>query len=141
RTLRSAAYCPHTEGVGGMSRSRRWTIIGWLGILSGLAAPGFLGDLAAQDGVVSGSVIDAQTLRPLASAQVMVEGSSIGALTDQSGRFQLTGLSGGQVEIRVQLIGYQSATQTTTVGTTDLSFALRESAIALDAIVVTGTPG
>jgi hypothetical protein len=44
--------------------------------------------LAAQDGTVRGTVIEANTQRPLSGAQVSVEGSTRGAITNCSGRIR-----------------------------------------------------
>jgi TonB-linked SusC/RagA family outer membrane protein len=94
----------------------------------------------AQD-QVTGRVVDAAGQRPLAGAQVMVPATGQGVLTDNRGAFTLTGLSGNEVTIRVQMLGYRAAEQTVAVGSTDVLFQLSETAIALDEMVVTGTAG
>jgi TonB-linked SusC/RagA family outer membrane protein len=104
--------------------------------LGSLAAPA-----PAQDASVSGTVVHEQTLRPLSGAQVVVEGTGRGTITDARGRFLITGLTGGQVTLRVMMLGYRPATQTVQVGASDVRLALSEQAIALDEIVVTGTAG
>ncbi|MBI4421357.1 MAG: TonB-dependent receptor, partial [Gemmatimonadetes bacterium] len=95
----------------------------------------------AQTGQVSGVVVEERTQTPLRNVPVTVDGGQNLARTDAAGRFTLTGLAGPQVTIRVAWIGYRPHTQLVPVGTTDLRIGLAESAIELDAIVVTGTAG
>lgn len=105
-----------------------------------LLALGTAAPLSAQDRV-AGEVVDASDLEPLAGVQVTDEEGRIGDLTDEEGRFELTGLSGEEVTIRVRHLGYQSVTRTVDVGATDVSIQLSVDAVALDEIVVTGTAG
>lgn len=95
----------------------------------------------AQDGAVEGVVVSEQSQRPLSGAQVAVEGTGQGTLTDADGRFRITGIEGTEVTLRVALIGYRSVSRTAAVGETDIQVALSEQAVELDAIVVTGTAG
>jgi len=95
-------------------------------------------------GVVSGTVTDARSGRPLSGAHVSVDGSGAGVLTDQGGRYRLTGLPAGRVALRARLLGFGEEVQTVLVTTGDpavLDLALSSEALALDGIVVTGTAG
>lgn len=99
---------------------------------------------AQSTGTVSGEVVEATSGRPLTGAQVFVPGTSIGGITNNDGRFLLLNVPVGEMEVRVQMIGYGTAAQTARVAggeATTLSFELTESAISLDEIVVTGTAG
>lgn len=99
-------------------------------------------DVGAQaPGAVAGQVLDASTLRPLAGAQIVVEGTQQGGVSDSGGRFRIDGLSGETVTLRVLMIGYRTLSEVVAVGRTDLRLRLTQSAIELDQIVVTGTPG
>ena len=96
----------------------------------------------ARQGVVVGRVIDRGSQRPLAGAQVRVVGTGLGSLTDATGTFQLSGVSAGEVEIRVEFLGYAAGVRTVQVRageTVRADFALAERAISLDALVVTAT--
>jgi TonB-linked SusC/RagA family outer membrane protein len=93
------------------------------------------------EGVISGTVVAAASQRPLAGAQVSVADQPAAAVTDASGRFHVTGVSGTQVALTVRLIGYRPETRTVTVGATDVRFALTERAVELEQIIVTGTAG
>lgn len=115
------------------------------GALSGLAAAGFVGLLAVAEASaqqeVAGTVVQAGTERPLAGVQVLVEGTDLGTLTDNRGRFQIDPVPGTEVTLRALLIGYHEAEATVEVGGTDIVIELSEQAIALDGVVVTGTAG
>ena len=107
-----------------------------------LAAPSLLGAQSA--GTVRGKVTAGTSLRPLAGAQVLVAGTGRGALTNGDGQFLIVGVPAGSHTVRVQMIGYTAAEAPVTVvagEAAQVDFALVESAIALDEVVVTGQPG
>ncbi len=110
-----------------------------LGVL--LASPGLA---EAQQGVVTGQVVDARSGQPVASAQVSVVGTQLGTLTDREGNFRIPNVTAGEQQIRATFIGYRSTTQTANVvagQTATVNFRLEQSAIALDEVLVTGTAG
>ncbi|MQA90585.1 MAG: SusC/RagA family TonB-linked outer membrane protein [Gemmatimonas sp.] len=95
-------------------------------------------------GTVTGMVTDSRTAQPLASAQVMIPELGIGSLTTQNGRYVLLNVPAGSHTIAVQRIGYRAATSGVTVAddaSVNQDFTLEEEALALDEIIVTGTPG
>ena len=94
-----------------------------------------------QEAVVAGSIVNASSLRPVAGAQIVVVDTQVGGLSDGRGRFRLTGLTGETATLRVVMLGYQEVSQEVRVGDQDIRLALQETAIALDQIIVTGTPG
>ena len=97
--------------------------------------------LQAQAGSISGVVLEARTGRPLAEAVVRAEGGAQSVRSNNRGQFTLSGLSGASVSVTVTHIGYQPLTQSVSVGTTDATFRLVESALKLDELVVTGQAG
>jgi len=113
----------------------------WLAALVALtmgAAP--LHRASAQGtGSLGGTIADVKNLRGLDGAQVLVQGTAIGTLTDASGGFRLTGVTGTQVTLQVRRIGYKPTTQVVTVGRTDLRILLTEQLTSLSEVVVTGT--
>lgn len=96
--------------------------------------------------VVSGRVTD-QDGRPLPAAQVYVEGTRSGTLTNPDGRFMLF-LDGpradsapGDVTLTAVSIGYGTERRSVALGDHEVvaDFQLAQEALALDEIVVTGT--
>lgn len=133
-----------TQSVsGGPARSCRGLIRNTLGPTLAAAALALAGatPLAAQEGTVAGTVVSAMTLRPLAGAQVMIEDTERGMITDPNGRFLMLNVQGTEVVLRVVMLGYREALVPTRVGDTSVRILLDESAIALDELVVTGQPG
>ena len=106
-------------------------------LLAGTAVPA----AAQATGTVRGVVRDASTQRPVAGVQIGVEGTRIVAITDREGRYELANVPVGSARIRVRMIGYSSqlAEAAVTMQPMDLDFTLKQSVIALDAVVVTGT--
>jgi len=101
--------------------------------------------LSAQEtGTITGRVTDAVTAQPLASAQVTIPELQIGVLTQQNGRFILLNVPAGTHTVTVQRIGYRDGTAAVTVvpgESVTQDFQIEEEALALDEIIVTGTPG
>ena len=100
--------------------------------------------LAAQNGTVTGSVRDAVSQAPLAGAQISIAGTTLGMLTNNVGRYLLVNVPAGEQTVRVDLIGYGSMELTVTVpegGAATADFNIRQDAIALEGVVVTGTAG
>jgi TonB-dependent starch-binding outer membrane protein SusC len=94
----------------------------------------------AQTGTITGMVIT-QTGEPVSGAQVVIVGTQRGTLTNARGAFILTAVPAGEQQVRIVSLGYRTETQTVNVpadGTVSVEFRLAVSAIALDAVVVTG---
>lgn len=108
-----------------------------------LAVSGGLARTAhAQAGVISGTVVAERSQLPIAGAQIAVEGEvGKGAVSDGSGRFRISGLSGASVSLNAKMLGYRPLTLTVRVGATDARFVLAERPIELNQVVVTGTVG
>ncbi|MCG8474284.1 MAG: TonB-dependent receptor [Cytophagales bacterium] len=64
----------------------------------------------AQSGILRGKVSQALTNDPVAFASVAVEGESAGAITDEQGGFEITGLEPGLYNVIVSSVGYASQT-------------------------------
>ena len=111
------------------------------GALSALALTGVSRPLSAQDNSVAGRVVVSGTNEPIRAAQVTVANSQLGAVTDEQGRFRITGLSGTTVTLNVRRIGYRTQTVSARVGQSDLIVSLVNNPTSLEATVVTGTSG
>ena len=97
----------------------------------------------AQTSSISGSVTDAANV-PIVAAQVSIPGTRYATATDASGRFHLTGLTdpvGTPVTISARRIGYSSTSLAVHVGDEDVALHLSATAVSLNEVVVTGTPG
>lgn len=120
----------------GLPLTSRWLYALMAAVCFALPSP-----LDAQTGSVAGSIVDAATGEPIASAMVSVLGTNIGVLTNQTGQFTLRNVRVGEQEVRVHHIGYRSVTETVTIQpgvAITLNVRLRRSAIELDALVVSG---
>lgn len=99
----------------------------------------FAGNGWAQ-GVLKGRVIDAQNLS-LPGANVIVQGTTFGTVTDQKGDFSIPNLPAGNVEIKVSYLGYGElikASQIQDGQTTTLDFKMDESVLLAAEFVVFG---
>ncbi|MAV95902.1 MAG: hypothetical protein CMG06_01985, partial [Candidatus Marinimicrobia bacterium] len=63
--------------------------------------------LIAQGGAVSGKVTDSTNDSPLIGANVIFEGTSLGAATDGEGKYEIKGLDAGEYVITVSYIGFR----------------------------------
>ncbi|MEX0737306.1 MAG: TonB-dependent receptor [Bacteroidota bacterium] len=92
--------------------------------------------LLAQDaGKISGIVVDKATNGPLVGANVILKGTTLGAATDEDGRYFILNIPPGSYELSASVIGYQTVTLTGVVvnigRTTEADFALEETAVQL----------
>lgn len=110
--------------------------------LAGLAVLVAAAPAVAQQGSVSGRVVDAQSAQPLSGAQVFIPDTEHGTLTGEDGRFRLSGVPAGEYPLRARILGYRRATRTVEIpagGTVTVNFSLQVSAVSLDEVVVTAT--
>ncbi len=100
--------------------------------------------VAQSTGTIRGQVVESSTQRPMAGVQVAIPDTRQGALTNQQGNYLIMNVPVGSHPVSVQIIGYATVEATVEVQAgqaTDLNFTLSQSAIQLDGLVVTGTPG
>lgn len=98
--------------------------------------------IAQQDGTITGRVVDSVSQQPIASAQVRVVGTTLGALTSDRGEYRITGVRPGTVTLRAQRIGYAAKTMTVQVpagGSVTADFALEATAAQIDEVVITAS--
>jgi TonB-dependent starch-binding outer membrane protein SusC len=98
--------------------------------------------VAAQaTGTLVGTVRDGSSQRPLEAVQVYIGGTGIGALTNAAGRFLLLNVPAGEHVLVAEIVGYRAGSSTVTVAAGQSAvadFALAQTAISIDQIVVTG---
>ncbi len=114
----------------------------WHALLVGLIALVPNGLFAQSTGTLTGTVVDASTLRPLSGVQIFVVGTQRGSLSNQQGQFSVTGVPAGQQQVRATLVGYSPMSQTVNVTpgqTATVDFSLDMSAVELGAVIVTAT--
>jgi TonB-linked SusC/RagA family outer membrane protein len=100
--------------------------------------------LAQNTGSIQGTVVDQTTSRPVANAQVSVQGTQLGTITNQQGRFQILNVPVGTHTVVAEIIGYETVSRTVTIRAgevTSINLPTLETAIALQELVVTGVSG
>lgn len=98
--------------------------------------------VAQATGAIEGTVTTTGTTQPIGDVQIHLVGTSRAARTDDAGHFRIPGLAPATYQVRAQRIGYASSTTSVAVSvgqTATVSIALREAALSLDVLVVTGT--
>ena len=99
---------------------------------------------AQNNGTLNGRVLDSQSLLPLEGATVIIDGSTLGVITDAEGYFTLNNIPPQTYNISASFLGYASQTEfnviVKSVGTADLLFKLEEVSETLDEVVVAKSP-
>ncbi|MFH0883056.1 MAG: TonB-dependent receptor [bacterium] len=97
----------------------------------GLMAFAFSPAYAQQTGKIVGKVVDARTGQPLGGANVLVEGTKVGASTDLDGVFFILNVSPGIYTVQSSVLGYSPVryeeVRVSTGLTTTLSFEMEET--------------
>ena len=102
----------------------------------------FFTQLFAQNGSITGQITDAENNDPLIGANVIVEGTNMGAATDVNGNYNILNVPVGAVTIMVSYIGYEEKTQDLTVTLGEIvtaNIALAPEAIQMETYVVTAS--
>src|SRR5690606_35796124 len=98
--------------------------------------------LAQDTGQLAGTVSDSGSGQPIPGAQVIVGGTSLGAVTDDQGRYTVARVPAGSHVVQVRSIGFMQREVpgvTVTAGaTTTLNVSLRSAPLQLQAVVTTG---
>ena len=102
------------------------------------------GAALAQEGAITGTVTNAQTLAPVNGAQIFIPDMNLGTLTDREGRFRLAPVPAGTHQVEIRLIGFRTTTQPVTVQagqTATLDVELEVSAVRLEDVTVNVVTG
>lgn len=97
-----------------------------------------IGNIAAraQTTTVTGTIIDGTTRQPLEFANIVFLGTSIGATTDEQGRYVLKG-TGDFTKVAVSFVGYKPFAKTITPGITQtLTIELQPDSQVLNEVVI-----
>jgi len=97
---------------------------------------------AQESATITGHVTDSATGRGLSYATVVIEGTRLNAMANDSGVYRLERVPVGTYTLLARLLGYVAVRKSVTLGESETAradFALHRSASQLDQIVVTGT--
>ncbi len=98
--------------------------------------------LLAQNGTISGKVVDEKSGQSLPGANIFIKGTSMGAATGTDGSFKIANVPPGNYTLLAAYIGYYTTEQTVQVVVNEdvaVNFSLRVSILKADEIIVTGT--
>ncbi|MEQ3663212.1 MULTISPECIES: TonB-dependent receptor [unclassified Olleya] len=94
----------------------------------------------SQNGSISGTLTDKEfNDEPLAFANILIKGTTIGTTSDDNGQYQITDLKPGAYNIEFSFVGYQTQTIAATVEagkTTTIDVAMGASAASLDEVIL-----
>ncbi|HEX7069437.1 MAG TPA: carboxypeptidase-like regulatory domain-containing protein, partial [Rhodothermales bacterium] len=97
--------------------------------------------LAQGRGKIAGTVTDAATGDPLPGVNVIIDGTTMGAVTDMDGDYFIANLETGTYDVRASFVGYSPVlVQGVSVSndrTTDVDFSLSEETLVGEEVVVT----
>ena len=102
-------------------------------------------NLLAQDaGIIKGVVYNRKNNEPIPFANVVVWNTTTGTTTDIDGKFALTGLKPGYIEIRVSSVGFKTyiseSILITVAHSAFIEIQLEETSIEIDEVVVKASP-
>lgn len=92
-------------------------------------------------GKITGVVKDSQTGEPLIGANILIEGTNLGAATDLNGNYVILNIPPKKYSVKVSFIGYETTTiknvSVVVDQTTQLNIDLRSQSIQVQDVVVT----
>jgi hypothetical protein len=115
-----------------------WT---WTGLLLIILFTYSLHSQSQPKGTIEGTVQNAATQTPLPGVNVMVLNTTLGAVSDENGKFIIKNIPVGNYSVQFRLIGYSPVTKTDVIirpqRMTGVNAELSELAITSDEVVVT----
>jgi outer membrane receptor protein involved in Fe transport len=98
----------------------------------------------AQTGNISGTVTSAENGDPLPGVNIAVEGTQLGAATDENGEYVIISVPPGEYDVVASFVGYTTVRQTNVLveidRTTTVDFSMQSEVVEEDEIVVTAQP-
>ena len=95
-------------------------------------------------GVLTGRVVDSKTLFPLQGATILIEGESLGTISDENGYFKLEKIQFDSYNIVASYLGYKTEVIFNIIvksaGSPDLLFKLDEVSDQLNEVVLFKSP-
>jgi TonB-linked SusC/RagA family outer membrane protein len=114
----------------------------WLGALSFALLTASTTAAGAQQASVTGRVTEAGAGQPIPDVQVFVVGTTLGAVTNNDGRYTIRGVPTGPQQVRAIRIGYTESKRPVAIAAgqaATLDFALTKAIISLKEVVTTAT--
>jgi outer membrane receptor protein involved in Fe transport len=94
-------------------------------------------------GKISGKIIDAKTKEPLIGANIILEGTNLGAAADFDGNYFIINIPPGSYTLKASLVGYSSVIITnvrvSVDQTTKIDLELAEEAFEIESVVVSAS--
>ncbi len=99
--------------------------------------------LAGTTGKIAGRVVDAKTKEPMMGVNVLIVGTSMGGATDVDGSYFILNVPPGTYVVKASAVGYGAMVvenvRVSADQTTKVNFELSESAVQVNAVVVTAS--
>ncbi len=100
--------------------------------------------LIAQTAIIRGKIYNELNNEAIVFANVVIQGTTTGTVTDEAGNFELTGLPPGFYNLQISYLGFETKIITeievSTVRSAYLNIGLSEGSRALDEIEITANP-
>lgn len=93
----------------------------------------------AQNGIITGKLIDANTKEPIVGATIRIDESLNGTITNNDGTFTIKNLTGNKYTLRISHISYAPVRYSVSSNTRDIVIRMEEAYNNLSQVVVTGT--
>jgi hypothetical protein len=94
----------------------------------------------ASRGKLTGKVIDDKTREPLIGANIIIEGTTLGAAADINGRYIILNVPAGSYTVTASLLGYGKVRKTEVEididRTTELNFNLKDASVQLEQVTI-----
>ena len=95
-------------------------------------------------GTITGEIFDAKSQFPVTGANIILDGTTIGTISDENGYFIIKNIPTTSYNITISYLGYQSQKIYNVIikskGNPDLKIFLNESTETLDEVVITESP-
>lgn len=114
---------------------RTYKVLAWVALFGCMTASAAAAQGAQRQ--IRGTVDDAESGQPIASAQIQVRGTTIGTITDAEGKFTLR-VNEGTVTLDVRRIGYKPATVPVAEGQQEVAVHLTADVLRLNTEIITG---
>jgi outer membrane receptor protein involved in Fe transport len=96
---------------------------------------------AGNTGKIAGTIRDKQTHQPVIGVNVLVKGTTLGAITDENGYYFILRVPPGTFQLQISMLGYQTITvqnvQVQVDLTTDISTQIEQAAVQIGEVIIT----